>query len=127
MPIFCIAVKCNYSKVMPRNHFLTPCCQLRTLANTFVVVCILCTEITSWLPDAAYFACCSSVAFKVYPVEWKRKNEGRGGEVCVCCSSKGSVPLTHYRVSYLCDNFLCCFCDFKHISMISVFYLGIFL
>ena len=79
MPIVCIAVKCNYSKVMHRNHFLTPCCQLRTLANTFVVVCILCTEITSWLPDAAYFACCSSVAFKVYPVEWKRKNEGRGG------------------------------------------------
>lgn len=62
-----------------KNVFLTPCCQLWTFANTFVVVCILCTEITSWLPNAAYFACCSTVAFKVYPVEWQRKNEGRGG------------------------------------------------
>lgn len=61
------------------NVFLTPCCQLWTFANTFVIVCVLCTEITSWLPDAAYFACCSTVAFKVYPVEWKRRNEGRGG------------------------------------------------
>lgn len=62
-----------------KNVFLTPCCQLWTFANTFVIVCILCTEITSWLPNAAYFACCSTVAFKVYPVEWQRKNEGRGG------------------------------------------------
>ena len=65
-------------QVIYENVFLTPCCQLWTFAHTFVIVCILCTEIASWLPDAAYFACCSTVAFKVYPVEWKRKNEGRG-------------------------------------------------
>lgn len=69
----------HIQKVIYKNVFLTSCCQLWTFANTFVVVCILCTEITSWLPDAAYFACCSTEAFKVYPVGWKRKNEGRGG------------------------------------------------
>lgn len=79
-------------QVIDRNVFLTPCCQLWTFANTFVVVCILCTEITSWLPNAAYFACCSTVAFKVYPVEWKRKNEGRGSLWLLFL--KGNVRLT---------------------------------
>lgn len=88
--------------VIYKNVFLTPCCQLWTFANTFVVVCILCTEMTSWLPNAAYFACCPTVAFKVYPVEWKRKNEGRGGgSQWLLSSSKGNVQLT-YTVLHKC-------------------------
>lgn len=75
--------------------------QLRTLANTFVVVRVLCAEIASWLPDAAYFARGSTVAFKVYPVEGKGKNEGRGGSLLLACSSKGNIPLTHCDGSYL--------------------------
>lgn len=75
--------------------------QLRTLANTFVVVRVLCAEIASWLPNAAYFARGSTVAFKVYPVEGKGKNEGRGGSLLLACSSKGNIPLTHCDGSYL--------------------------
>lgn len=77
--------------------------QLRTLANTFVVVRVLCAEIASWLPDAAYFARSSTVAFKVYPVEGKGKNEGRGGSLLLACSSKGNIPLTRCDGSYLHD------------------------
>lgn len=74
-----------------QNVFLTSCCQLWALANTFVIVCILCTKITSWLPNAAYFACSSTVAFKVYPVERRRKMEEEEEKDYDYCSSKGNT------------------------------------
>lgn len=70
--------------------------QLRTLANTLVVVRVLCAEIASWLPDAAYFARGSTVAFKVYPVEGKGKTEGRRGSLRLACSSKGNIPRSDF-------------------------------
>lgn len=46
----------------------TSCEHLWTFADTFVVVCILCAKIISWLAYAAYFAGCPCKSFKVNPV-----------------------------------------------------------
>lgn len=97
--------------------------QLRTLANTFVVVRVLCAEMASWLPDAAYFARGSTVAFKVYPVEGKGKSEGRGGSLLLACSSKGNIPLTHCDGSYLHEPyFFSFFCQLSVLTIVCTFF-----
>jgi hypothetical protein len=41
--------------------------ELRAFANAFVVVRILCAEVTSWRSETAYFSRRSTVPFDVYP------------------------------------------------------------
>lgn len=53
----------------------TSCEHLCTFANTFVVVCILCAKIISWLAYAAYFAGRPCKSFKVNPANMQRKKK----------------------------------------------------
>lgn len=55
----------------------TSCEHLWTFANTFVVVCILCAKIISWLAYAAYFAGRPCKSFKVNPANMQRKKKKR--------------------------------------------------
>lgn len=65
---------CSWShKEQDRKAIPTSCEHLWAFADAFVVVCILCAKIISWLANAADFAGSPCESFKVNPGSMQRK------------------------------------------------------